>query len=210
MPAKLMKLIREYLPTALLVIGLFACRSSIADWYEVPTGSMQPTIVEGDRIFVDKLAYDVKVPFTNLIVARLDDPKAGDIVVFEHPQTGTRLIKRLIAGPGDVVSMLNNRLTINGQPLTYSQTDGHIYEDLAGKHALQWINNGNPNTAFGPVRLGEDEFLMLGDNRNNSADSRYFGLVRRDLIQGKAKNVLFSKVPDELALRNERAFKKLI
>ena len=207
---KLPGLLREFLPTTLLVLGIFACRSTLADWYTVPTGSMLPTIVEGDRILVDKLAYDVKLPFSNIIVSRLQEPQIGDIVVFEHPTDGKRMVKRLVAGPGDTIAMRDNRLILNGKAVSYQASGNHIYEDLGTRHTLQWLKNGNPYTSFAAVTLGNDEYLMLGDNRNNSTDSRFFGVVPRELLQGKAERVLFSKVPEQLAVRKERALKKLI
>src|SRR5438094_8186949 len=89
----------------LLMLGLVVCaiRSSLADWNDVPTGSMIPTILEGDRIFVNKLAYDLKVPFTTWHIAQWGDPKRGDIVVFYSPADGQRLVKRCVAVPGDVL-----------------------------------------------------------------------------------------------------------
>src|SRR4051812_45609895 len=101
----------------LLVLGSF--KSAIADWNIVPTGSMNPTILEGDRIFVNKLAFGLKLPFTSVQVAQWSDPTRGDIVVFASPIDGTRLVKRCVGLPGDTVQMIDNRLLINGQPLNY-------------------------------------------------------------------------------------------
>src|SRR5438309_7982300 len=92
-------------PIVILVIILFAIRSSLADWNDVPTGSMIPTILEGDRIFVNKLAYDLKVPFTTWHIAQWSNPKRGDIVVFYSPADGQRLVKRCVAVPGDVLEL---------------------------------------------------------------------------------------------------------
>src|SRR5213592_3394533 len=103
----------------LLVIGviLFAVRSSLADWNDVPTGSMKPTILEGDRVFINKLAYDLKVPFTTWHLAEWSSPKRGDIVVFYSPHDGIRLVKRVIALPGDLIELRNDKLIINGDPV---------------------------------------------------------------------------------------------
>ena len=84
----------------MLALVMFSMRSSLADWYHVPTGSMKPTILEGDRVFVDKLAYDLKVPFTTWHLAEWSQPQRGDIVVFFSPKDGTRLVKRVIGLPG--------------------------------------------------------------------------------------------------------------
>ena len=101
-----------------LCLGLF--RTAIADWNPVPTGSMRPTILEGDVVLVNRLAYDLKVPFTDVSLARLGDPQRGDIVTFSSPKDGMRLIKRLVAVPGDGVELRDNRLFINQQPAEYS------------------------------------------------------------------------------------------
>ena len=93
-----------------LIIGLviFSLRSSLADWNDVPTGSMKPTILEGDRVFVNKLAYDLKVPFTTRHLAEWSNPHRGDIVVFFSPHDGTRLVKRVVGLPGDTIELRND------------------------------------------------------------------------------------------------------
>jgi signal peptidase I len=101
---------RETKALALTIIILTAVRSAIADWNDVPTGSMNPTIVQGDRVFVNKLAYDLKVPFTTWHLAQWSNPKRGDIVVFFSPVDGTRLVKRVIGLPGDKIELANDRL----------------------------------------------------------------------------------------------------
>src|SRR5438105_10517543 len=107
---------KEIRPLLVLALVLFSLRSSLADWNDVPTGSMKPTILEGDRIFVNKLAYDLKIPFTTWHVAHWADPKRGEIVVFFSPKDGKRMVKRLIAQPGDTVDLRQNQLIINGSP----------------------------------------------------------------------------------------------
>ena len=94
-------------------------KSAIADWNIVPTGSMKPTILEGDRIFVNKLAYDLKIPYTTLHITVWDNPQRGDIVVFYSPVDGTRLVKRVVGVPGDLLEMHDNQLIINGKKLKY-------------------------------------------------------------------------------------------
>src|SRR5437667_11789572 len=103
----------------IMALVLFAARSSFADWNKVPTGSMKPTILEGDRIFINKLAYDLKVPFTTWHIAEWSNPQRGDIVVFFSPHDGQRLVKRVIGLPGDTIELRNNALVINGDPVTY-------------------------------------------------------------------------------------------
>ena len=110
---------------SLLVAVLIATsiKSAIADWNTVPTGSMKPTIVEGDRIFVNKLAYDLKVPYTTIHIAQWDNPKRGDVVVFYSPEDGKRLVKRVVGVPGDTILMRDSRLFINGKELAYRYPD---------------------------------------------------------------------------------------
>ena len=106
---------------ALIIATSF--KSAIADWYVVPTGSMKPTIIEGDRVFVNKLAYDLKVPYTTWHIAEWDVPQRGAIVVFPSPADGTRLIKRIVGIPGDAVEMKNDQLIINGKKVKYEPID---------------------------------------------------------------------------------------
>ena len=116
-----------------LVIGLvvFSIRSSLADWSDVPTGSMKPTILEGDRVFVNKLAYDLKVPFTTRHIAQWSNPQRGDIVVFFSPRDGQRLVKRVVGLPGDTIELRNNGLVLNGKPVEYQPIAEELLRDLA-------------------------------------------------------------------------------
>jgi len=183
-------------------------KSAIADWYVVPTGSMKPTIVEGDRIFTNKLAYDLKVPYTTWHMASWDDPKRGDIVVFNSPADGTCLVKRVVGIPGDSIEMRNNQLLINGEALSYDSFDlqslepstfsddalQKIYvEDLTGhKHKTMVTPDRPAMRSFAPVTVADGHYFMMGDNRDNSADSRYFGFVERRAILGRASAVVIS------------------
>src|SRR3954466_7716346 len=118
--SRMRKLLKEeVLPLAILAVVLFSIRSSLADWNDVPTGSMKPTILEGDRVFVNKLAYDLKVPFTTFHIAEWSNPKRGDIVVFYSPHDGKRLVKRVIGLPGDMIELRKNTLVINGSKVEY-------------------------------------------------------------------------------------------
>ena len=183
-------------------------RSAIADWYDIPTGSMEPTILVGDRIFVNKLAYDLKVPFTAWELARWDDPKRGDIVVFASPADGKRLVKRIAGIPGDVVQMRNNRLFVNGKEVAYEPLeqdasvqisgDTHTYhlffnENMDGRKHPVMITPSLPSIhSFDPIRVPERQYFMLGDNRDNSGDSRFWGFVARHRIEGEATVVALS------------------
>jgi signal peptidase I len=193
-----------------LVIGLVVCsiRSSLADWSDVPTGSMKPTILEGDRIFVNKLAYDLKVPFTTRHLAQWSNPRRGDVVVFFSPRDGMRLVKRVVGLPGDTVELRNNGLVLNGQPVEYGPIAEEVLRDLvvadrassvfgterlAGhRHAVAAIPAVSALRTFGPHLVPEGHYFMMGDNRDNSLDSRYFGPVERKRIVGQATAVAMS------------------
>ena len=95
-------------------------RTAVADWNPIPSGSMRPNLLEGDVVFVNRLAFDLKLPLTDIVVAHLGDPQRGDVVTFSSPKDGTRLIKRVIALPGDVVEMRDEHLVINGQAAGYT------------------------------------------------------------------------------------------
>lgn len=207
-------LLKENWGFLLFTVILFASRSSFANWYVVPTGSMQPTIVEGDRIFVDKMAYRLEVPFTDIEIIQTGKPTRGDIVVFKSKKADTRLVKRLIGEPGDRVEMRNNHLIINGEKTSYQISEGSYKgtENLNGvEHLVQFIPVAEAFDNFAEVTVPKGHYLVLGDNRNNSSDSRYIGFVPAIEIQGKATKVLVSLDPENYYLpRGERLFKPLI
>src|SRR5262245_7204536 len=121
---------KEIRPLLILGLILFSVRSSLADWNVVPTGSMQPTILVGDRVLVNKLAYDLKVPFTTWHLAEWAGPQRGDVVVFFSPKDGTRLVKRVVGLPGDTVELRENRLIINGNTVEYKPLAGDMVRDM--------------------------------------------------------------------------------
>src|SRR6267143_3903058 len=197
---------REWLRPALLIAAVvFPLKSAVADWNWVPSGSMKPTILEGDLIFVNKLAYDLKVPFTLSRLAKWDNPRRSDIIVFFSPKDGTRLVKRVIAGPGDTIEMRNNALLLNGKKMQYDlATSGsfahEIYEDSqpviareTGPENRHWVM-GLPSRpalrSFPPTTVPDGKYFVMGDSRDNSFDSRYFGFVDRKQIVGKANGVI--------------------
>ena len=117
---KLRSYLREHRAFLLFVLAFGLIRTAVADYNPVPSSSMHPNILEGDVVLVNRLAYNLKVPLTDVVLARLGDPRRGDIVTFSSPQDGRRLIKRVVGLPGDVVSMQDKRLLINGRPVGYS------------------------------------------------------------------------------------------
>ena len=201
-------------------------KSAIADWNVVPTGSMKPTIVEGDRILVNKLAYDLKIPYTTWHIAEWGAPQRGDIVVFYSPADGKRLVKRVVGIPGDSLSMQNNQLIINGEKVTYEpinhlmsknlllRKDASQYsfiENLSGTRHPVMITPRRPSLrSFGPVIVPRGKYFMMGDNRDNSADSRYFGFVERSRVVGQATSIVVSlDINNNYKPRWERFFTKL-
>lgn len=200
--------IRKNLPTIFMLFFIAGVRSTLANNYFVPSGSMEPTIAIGDRLFVNRVAYDLKFPFTNKILKHIADPKRGDVVVFDSPiKPGLTLVKRLVALPGDHVLFKNGFIYLNGKRLddfngstSYEEhLDGHTYH----VQRMPWQFRPEEKEFVVPA----DHFLMFGDNRDNSADSRVFGFVKRDLLIGKAERVMFSF--DLPAVRFERMGKKL-
>ena len=201
----------------LLLFGVF--RTAVADWNPIPSASMQPNLLEGDVVFVNRLAFNVKVPLTDIVLQHTGEPQRGDIVTFSSPRDGTRLIKRIIALPGDTVEMRDEQVVINGQAAQYELLDtvsSHIagigslqaqrVRERAGgstansasstteasAHQIQLLPQLPARRSFAPVTVPAGQFMMLGDNRDNSADSRYFGFVPRELLIGKAERILVS------------------
>src|SRR5215471_9245033 len=121
---------KEIRPLLLLGLLVFSIRSSLADWSDVPSGSMNPTTLEGDRVYVNKLAYDLKVPFTTWHLAEWGNPQRGDIVVFYSPYDGKRLVKRVIGLPGDSIELRNDNLILNGQAVQYQAFSSESLADL--------------------------------------------------------------------------------
>ncbi len=197
----------EIRPLLVLALTVFSLRSSLADWNDVPTGSMKPTILEGDRVFVNKLAYDLKVPFTTRHLAQWSNPQRGDIVVFFSPYDGKRLVKRVVGLPGDTLELRNNSLILNGQPVHYKPIADELgsaasasvpgqplaVEELPGREhavaAMPWVA---ARRDYGPYRVPDGCYFMMGDNRDDSFDSRYYGPVERNRIVGRATTIVIS------------------
>ena len=191
----------------LMLFGVF--RTAVADWNPIPSASMRPNLVEGDVVFVNRLAYNLKVPLTDIVLHHTGEPERGDIVTFSSPRDGTRLIKRIIALPGDTVAMRDEQLVINGQAAQYSALDTvaetivpgqqlqarRLSEQGSGQaqaHRIQLLPQLPARRNFAAVTVPAGHYMMLGDNRDNSADSRYFGFVPRELLIGKAERILVS------------------
>jgi signal peptidase I len=200
---------REWL-RPLLVVGtlLGSFRSAVADWNDVPSGSMEPTILVGDRVFVNKVAYDPKVPFTTWRLARWGNPRRGDVVVLFSPHDGRRLVKRVVGLPGDRVEVQGFRLRVNGAPAGYAPLPRDVARDLdregmperslasetlgACTHPIMAATVSGPGADFGPVTVPPDRYFLMGDHRDNSFDSRFWGFAEREAIVGRASAVVLS------------------
>lgn len=219
---KVIRSIKQHCQFILFIGLMLVFRSAVADWNHVPSGSMLPTIVQGDRILVNKIAYDLRLPFTHISLMKLADPERGDIITFDSAVADKKLVKRIIGLPGDTLAMRNNRLYLNGEALSYQEAPNNTDEQqvfgtgkqayserqeaLPGKpHAIRLNAQPSRLANFGPVTVPEGQYLALGDNRDASADSRVIGFVPREEITGKAHRVAFSNDPEHYYLfRPER------
>ncbi|KAF1700621.1 signal peptidase I [Pseudoxanthomonas kaohsiungensis] len=181
---------REVLPMLALLLLLGAARASFANHYHVPSGSMQPTLQPGDRVAVDMSAYGVRVPFTRHVLVERGQPRRGDVVVFDSPVDGTRLIKRVVAVAGDRVELRDGRLVVNSVPMA---DPGAPSAERFGLRVAQLdlADGGGPDIAG--IEVPEGRVLVLGDHRGRSADGRWFGFVEADAIYARAVAVYWRR-----------------
>jgi signal peptidase I len=221
------RLWQEYRGLAVFLLLMLGFRSAWADWVYVPSGSMNPTIIEGDRLLVNKHVYGLRVPLTLIHITRGADPKRGDIIVFDSPVNGTSLVKRVVAIPGDTVSLDHEQLIVNGTPARYASGDTRELQMLlratraehptvlqesgdGPSHAILLLPDRWAPATYGPITVPRGMYFALGDNRDNSSDSRYIGLVPRRNIVGRATRVVVSLDPERYYLpRAGRVLKSL-
>ena len=199
--------LRANLPALTVVIGLFAFRSSLADQYVIPTGSMEPTIQVGDHVWVNKFAYDLRIPFTHLTLGRVSEPRRGDVVVFEDPRDHSiNLIKRLVGLPGDRLRIVDGVLEVNGKAVETSlgnlaEIENALNQAPAAfeydekldsiRHRVQripWMSQHR----IQEVTVPDGRYFFMGDNRDNSSDSRVWGFASREALRGKAMRVIYN------------------
>ncbi|MET3448649.1 signal peptidase I [Ralstonia sp. 1138] len=198
-----------------VIAAVFLLRSFVIEPFKIPSGSMIPTLQIGDFILVNKYTYGIRLPIVNKKIMELNQPKRGDVMVFRYPKDESMdYIKRVIGVPGDVVKYDNKRLTVNGQPATYAPQSDYLdgerltyskqYQETLGNVTHNILNDADrPAYVSGPddfpfrenctynqtgftCKVPAGHYFMMGDNRDNSADSRYWGFVPDKNIVGKA------------------------
>ena len=176
-------LIREYGEALLVALVLaFVIRTFVVQAYKIPSESMVETLLVGDHLLASKFAYGIKIPFPHSYIYRGDDPAYGDIIIFEYPNDpSVDYIKRVIGLPGDVVTLRDKRLYRNGMPVEEK------YIRYEQPNIIEPIRDN-----FGPVTVPPDKYFVMGDNRDNSLDSRFWGFVDRGAIQAKAWRIYWS------------------
>ena len=190
---------RELVEALLVALVLaFVIRTFIIQPFTIPSGSMEKTLLIGDYLLVNKFLYGLKNPFTGNYIIKGRDPQIGDIVVFRYPvDPSVDFIKRIVGLPGDVIEVRNKQLYRNAEPVT----EGYI------RHSRP--NQIGPLDNVGPVTVPEGKYFVMGDNRDNSADSREWGTVSRNAIHGKAWRIHWSWDSVNTRVRLERLGDKL-
>jgi len=194
---------REYIEAfAIAILLALFIRTFIVQAFKIPSGSMKPTLLIGDHLLVNKFIYGIKIPYLDRIIIPVKNPKRGDIVVFKWPKDESKdFIKRVIGVEGDVVEIKSDQLYINGEKIT-SEHVGEFDDDNVGtieeleeslgdvKHYV--LDQYKKYEDFGPIKVPKDSIFVMGDNRDNSEDSRYWGFVTLNKIKGKALIIYWS------------------
>jgi signal peptidase I len=187
--------LQEYIEAIILAILIaFFIRTFVIQAYKIPSGSMKPTLLIGDHILVSKFNYGVKLPFIRSTLIPIGTPKRGDIVVFIYPEDRSKdFIKRLIGLPGDTIEIRDKKILLNGRP--WSDSNGVYVDNLIIPGSVQ------PRDNFGPVTVPQESIFVMGDNRDESYDSRFWGFVNQQDILGKALIIYWSWNHEEHGIR---------
>ena len=195
--------VQEYAEAIILAILIaFFIRTFLIQAFKIPSGSMKPTLQIGDHLLVNKFIYGIKVPYLRNTVIPIQDPQRGDVVVFIYPEDRSKdFIKRVIGIAGDTIEIRNKKIFLNGLP----------YQDSHGVYVEDFIVPGtvNPRDNFGPVTVPKGKIFTMGDNRDQSYDSRFWGFVDLKDVMGKALIIYWSWNKDETNLRWNRIGKLL-
>lgn len=179
-----------------VVLALFI-RTFVVQAFKIPSGSMKETLQIGDHILVNKFVYGIKAPFIKKTIVSIHDPQRGDIIVFEFPEDPSKdFIKRVIGIPGDVIEIRNKRLFVNGEAVKNSHG---IYTD-----PKIFAASTQPRDNLGPIKVPEDKLFVMGDNRDFSYDSRFWGFVDLDAVKGKAFIIYWSWDKEHFGVRWNR------
>jgi len=180
------KIIKEYLePIVIAVVIALFIRTFIIQAFKIPSSSMEPTLLVGDHLLVNKFIYGIKIPLTDIKLFQLKRPKRGDIIVFIYPRDRSKdFIKRVIGTEGEKVEVIRNKIYINDKLI--DDRWGHYHEES------NWMKYLQPIEKFGPVLVPKDSLFVLGDNRDNSQDSRFWGFVNINAVRGEAFIIYFS------------------
>ena len=178
--------IREYAEAAAIavILALFI-RTFAVQAFKIPSGSMKPTLLIGDHILVNKFIYGIKIPFINKTLIPISNPQRDDVIVFIYPVDKSKdFIKRVIGLPGDKIEIIDQKVYINGE----------LFIDIHGFYPNQAKKPANPlgKTSFGPITVPEDQLFVMGDNRDHSYDSRFWGFVPLKAVKGKAFMIYWS------------------
>lgn len=184
-----------------VLLALFI-RAFVVQAFKIPSGSMEPTLQVGDHILVNKFIYGIRLPVTNTTVIPVSEPERGDIIVFEYPvEPDKDFIKRVVGVPGDTVEIKDKKVYVNGRRVDKYPVK-HMEEDMLSSSV-------NKRDNFGPVTVPEDAYFVLGDNRDHSYDSRFWGFVREAAIKGEAFIIYWSWDSDAFGVRWGRIGKVL-
>ncbi len=207
---------RSFFPVLLLVLLL---RTFIAEPFRIPSGSDKPTLLPGDFIVVNKFHYGLRLPVLHTKILQLGEPKIGDIAIFRYPvDPSVDFIKRIIGVPGDRISYINKVLSVNGQLITQTQLGTATDEDESGQNSWpvniyeedlmgvqhQIYNRPDANSQDFSLVVPPGEYFAMGDNRDNSNDSRYWGFVPEQNLVGRAMIIWFSWDNDQHKVRWSR------
>jgi signal peptidase I len=199
---KTMTILKKNIGFLVFILMLTSIRWSIADHYHVPSGSMLPTIHIGDEIFVNKTAYQLKIPFTNISLMETGKPKRGDVIVFKYPKDeSTLFVKRLIGLPGDTIEIRDGFVQITSHKTGKSLLktlgvatlrNGIRFFTERGHSKMYAIQKTSKRKQTYGIRIivPDNQYFVMGDNRDNSNDSRYWGFVPKKNIKGKGNNII--------------------